>query len=789
MRRKSVAHNRLSQRCCVTECGTNCCQLECFLESHEEEDRRSQQTKPEVLCHRVWDKLLCWPPTLPGTWGRLLCVFYPNDSRDTVVSSNWSVSWRVMRRKSVAHNRPSQKCCVTECGANSAVLASYIAGYLGQTTQLECFLESHEEEERRSQQTKPEVLCHRVWDKLLCWPPTLPGTWGRLLSQLECFLESHEEEERRSQQTKPEVLCHRVWDKLLCWPPTLPGTWDTLLSVFYPNDSCDTLGSSNLSVSWRVMRRKSVAHNRPSQKCCVTECGQLECFLESHEEEERRSQQTKPEVLCHRGWDKLLCWPPRPTLPGTWARLLSQLECFLESHEEEERRSQQTKPEVLCHRVWDKLLCWPPTLPGTWARLPCFSELNGIQYDTTKNATRWCHENGVWDNYTDYTTCREQPASSDNDLQEGEGVEVSTILYFGGHTMSLVALGLAVWIFVYFKDLRCLRNTIHTNLMFTYMLADFMWILTIIVQMTVQMDLTACVMLILLLHYCYLTNFFWMLVEGLYLYTLVVVTFTRDNIKLRAYIVIGWGIPVIVVSVWGIVKGLTDVDVDPQVRSRYANCPWMTPHPYDWIYQAPVAAVLAINLLFLCMIMWVLITKLRSANTLETQQYRKAAKALLVLIPLLGTTYILVIAGPSTGLSANIHAYVRAILISTQGFTVALFYCFLNSEVQTTVRHHLDTWREERHLAMGRRFTYTKDWSPNTRTESIRLCNTKSASKKKFRKRQMSVSEATTMTVVGGVLNKDLVHNKDVLTRTNNGAGTVHTTVIANYETMDEHAV
>jgi hypothetical protein len=52
----------------------------------------------------------------------------------------------------------------------------------------------------------------------------------------------------------------------------------------------------------------------------------------------------------------------------------------------------------------------------------------------------------------------------------------------------------------------------------------------------------------------------------------------------------------------------------------------------------------------------------------------------------------------------------------------------------------------------------------------------------------MSVSEATTMTVVGGVLNKDLVHNKDVLTRTNNGA-TVHTTVIANYDTMDEHAV
>lgn len=48
----------------------------------------------------------------------------------------------------------------------------------------------------------------------------------------------------------------------------------------------------------------------------------------------------------------------------------------------------------------------------------------------------------------------------------------------------------------------------------------------------------------------------------------------------------------------------------------------------------------------------------------------------------------------------------------------------------------------------------------------------------------MSVSEATTMTVVGGVL------NKDVIAKANNGASlAVHTTVLANYESTDEHAV
>lgn len=35
------------------------------------------------------------------------------------------------------------------------------------------------------------------------------------------------------------------------------------------------------------------------------------------------------------------------------------------------------------------------------------------------------------------------------------------------------------------------------------------------------------------------------------------------------------------------------------------HCPWMSPDTYDWIYQAPAISVLALNLVFLVMIMWV----------------------------------------------------------------------------------------------------------------------------------------------------------------------------------------
>jgi corticotropin releasing hormone receptor 1 len=170
-----------------------------------------------------------------------------------------------------------------------------------------------------------------------------------------------------------------------------------------------------------------------------------------------------------------------------------------------------------------------------------------------------------------------------------------------------------------------------------------------------------------------------------------------------------------------------------QAGEMFRSCPW-TPHPFDWIYQGPAIAVLIINVIFLGIIMWVswsgrrprphynnnflqvLITKLRSANNVETQQYRKAAKALLVLIPLLGVTYILVIVGPTEGISRRIYDSLRAILLSTQGFTVALFYCFLNAEVKNTVRHHYNSWHTRRTLGSRRtRYSSSKDWSSQAR--------------------------------------------------------------------------
>ncbi|XP_020814831.1 diuretic hormone receptor [Drosophila serrata] len=421
-----------------------------------------------------------------------------------------------------------------------------------------------------------------------------------------------------------------------------------------------------------------------------------------------------------------------------------ELKCLVQEHIEATTYGNASDH---CLTQFDSILCWPRTVRGTLAVLQCMDELQGIHYDSSKNATRFCHSNGTWEKYTNYDACAHLPAPET--VPEFEViVELPTIIYYIGYTISLVSLSLALIVFAYFKELRCLRNTIHANLFFTYIMSALFWILLLSVQISIRSGLGSCIALITLFHFFTLTNFFWMLVEGLYLYMLVVKTFSGDNLRFNIYASIGWGGPAVFIVTWAVAKSLT---VTYSTTEKYdINCPWMQETHVDWIYQGPVCAVLIINLTFLLRIMWVLITKLRSANTVETRQYRKAAKALLVLIPLFGITYLVVLAGPSeSGLMGHMFAVLRAVLLSTQGFSVSLFYCFLNSEVRNALRHHISTWRDTRtiQLNQNRRYT-TKSFTKgggSPRAESMRPLTSYYGRGK----RESCVSSATTTTLVG----------------------------------------
>ncbi|XP_055379199.1 diuretic hormone receptor-like isoform X2 [Condylostylus longicornis] len=359
--------------------------------------------------------------------------------------------------------------------------------------------------------------------------------------------------------------------------------------------------------------------------------------------------------------------------------------------------------DTYCPTNFDSVLCWPRTPRGTIASLPCMEELVGLRYDTSQNATRYCHINGTWNSRTDYEACDYISLNTPPESEFGIA-ELTSITYSIGYSLSLISLSLALIVFTYFKELRCLRNTIHANLFFTHIMSALMWILTLSVHISVQIGVAGCIVLVFLLNFFTVTNFFWMMVEGLYLYILVVKTFSGDNIRFNIYALIGWAAPAIIVISWAIPRSIVSSSEESNDLAHLKlaiECPWMKESEIDWIFKGPIIAALILNLLFLLRIMWVLITKLRSANTIETRQYRKAAKALLVLIPLFGITYLVVLWGPDQGVIGSIFQIVRALLISTQGFSVSLLYCFLNSEVRSALRHQLNRWQEQRDIRIG----------------------------------------------------------------------------------------
>ncbi|KAK2187897.1 hypothetical protein NP493_151g02025 [Ridgeia piscesae] len=341
--------------------------------------------------------------------------------------------------------------------------------------------------------------------------------------------------------------------------------------------------------------------------------------------------------------------------------------------------------------------CWPKTAAGQLVTLPCPAQVNGVLIDPNGNVTRLCIANGTWQARSDYSQCSPIMLHPYDEMEFTHN-SITRIIYNVGFSVSIAALVAALCIFITCRSLRCVRNTIHCHLIVTFILRNFLWLIlnSVLPTLTEQEDNEThqwiCKMLVLLFNYLQVTNFFWMLVEGLYLHTLIVWAYTTERIKFWFYALIGWGVPAVIVAVWAVVMATVQSD---------SSC-WLPLDDsfYDYIYISPILAVLLVNLIFLGSIVYVLITKLRASNILQIKQYRKAVKATLILFPLLGVTYVIFIT-PTGGdqVSQKVFTYCNAFLQATQGLAVAVFYCFINEEVRSTIRMKVNRWQDGRSVA------------------------------------------------------------------------------------------
>ncbi|XP_060064930.1 calcitonin gene-related peptide type 1 receptor-like [Ylistrum balloti] len=253
---------------------------------------------------------------------------------------------------------------------------------------------------------------------------------------------------------------------------------------------------------------------------------------------------------------------------------------------------------------------------------------------------------------------------------------------------------------VYLSALQCSRIAIHKNLVVSFIIR-FIVIIVMIEPLVTGRPTSyqnvewLCKLFQVLNQYTALANIYWMFVEGLFLHNSIVVSVFSTEAPFKLFFFTGWGFPALVIATWAVV-----------MQFQNANSCWAhySQMPFIYIIIVPFLAALIINLLFLINIIRILVKKLRANNTIESDRIRKAIKATIVLMPLLGLTNILFVYNPEDGggLQSAYHI-TNAVLQSIQGIMVSVFYCFLNGEVRRVIKRKWYRFKIRRFLQSGGR--------------------------------------------------------------------------------------
>uniref|UniRef100_A0A3B4YJ89 Parathyroid hormone 2 receptor a n=1 Tax=Seriola lalandi dorsalis TaxID=1841481 RepID=A0A3B4YJ89_SERLL len=344
--------------------------------------------------------------------------------------------------------------------------------------------------------------------------------------------------------------------------------------------------------------------------------------------------------------------------------------------------------DEVCPPDWDGLICWPRGSPGLVTKVPCPSYI--YDFNHKGHAYRKCDVNGSWvfvdrwnKTWTNYSECLRflQPNIS---LPHQDFFERLYVMYTIGYAVSFSSLLVAIFIIGYFRRLHCTRNYIHMHLFVSFMLRavsifvkdkvvhssaglqDFDSALldnlkTVSIASLDKSQYIGCKVTVLLFIYFLATNYYWILVEGLYLHSLIFMAFRSDSKYLWGFTLIGWGVPAVFVAVWAVVRAML----------ADARCWELSAGNIKWIYQVPILTAIGVRFKKL-----------------------KLAKSTLVLVLVFGIHYIIFVGMPHTfeGLSWEVRMYCELFFNSFQGFFVSIIYCFCNGEVQTEIKKTWTRW-------------------------------------------------------------------------------------------------
>lgn len=269
-----------------------------------------------------------------------------------------------------------------------------------------------------------------------------------------------------------------------------------------------------------------------------------------------------------------------------------------------------------------------------------------------------------------------------------------------GYLLSLLTLLFALLILTCIKRLRSPKNNLHLQLFLSFIIrCSFHLVQEIFVHnqsaYSINLDGWMCKMVTVVWQYSLLANYNWILMEGVYLYSLIFFTAVSPyGPSIIGYIVFGWTMPLVCIIPWIVAKA----------NYENINC-WLTNTntSYFWIVRAPITISILINFVIYIRIVLVLYAKIFSgAMTLQNSRkdtennYKKLLRSTLVLIPLFGVQYTVLLLLQQWAeinkyaLAEVIWLYIETLSSSLQGCIVACLYCFLNDEVHQEIRR---LWR------------------------------------------------------------------------------------------------